>query len=405
MAAPALRGISDSHYRGALTKLQDEGWIITRGNGGHLKLRHPDAAFEVHSSSTPSCNRVAHKVQRDCRRALSQGAVSPIAQNDETEVLSQSDVAKILKARKDEGNAKHLIQRNLYHAPKAHAKVFGCSDKAMVEVGMLPCLPKRNLAALTASVTLPEMSKPIMGMKFGAADRNKASTAPTPVKSKSKSKSKPQLQQRTQAAKKSKTKKIARTKVEKMTAQTAIAQTSNVQGYAPIGEARIVRDNTAVRHISSDVLEIAMKIAEGRLRRIEITPDMVGQAIFVEGEVILPTASASVSPTAGAEVQYVPVVTAGAKSEARKNVAPLKPVSRQQGLNRVCRKVIQAMRDFNGGEPVLMKDITALIWSDMGYASEESARAAISNQMRQAEKLGHVKRTYSDRAVVFELLK
>lgn len=52
-------------------ELQQEGWEITKGGSGHLKLRHPIYGLVVCSSS-PSCPFVELKIKADIRRKIKQ---------------------------------------------------------------------------------------------------------------------------------------------------------------------------------------------------------------------------------------------------------------------------------------------------------------------------------------------
>ena len=60
-----------NHPNKLIRQIEAMGWSVSKTNGGHLRLSHPDAAYPVIASSTPAKPMFQfNKVRADMRRAL-----------------------------------------------------------------------------------------------------------------------------------------------------------------------------------------------------------------------------------------------------------------------------------------------------------------------------------------------
>ena len=57
-------------HQDVLARARTAGWTVSYTGGGHLRLDHPEAAFPVFTSSTPSDWRTAKNLAAQLRRAL-----------------------------------------------------------------------------------------------------------------------------------------------------------------------------------------------------------------------------------------------------------------------------------------------------------------------------------------------
>ncbi|MEY8802115.1 hypothetical protein AB9K35_17700 [Leisingera sp. XS_AS12] len=252
-----LRAVTHKDYRTTLIKLLDEGWSAERTGKNHFKLSHPLAGKSVIASGTPSDRRACVNLVAECKRALRLGAqVTPAPQPAQTllEELRSPDESSGKKRKKKDRWTK--------------------SDREMRDL--------RNRRALAA----PQMKAvpPVLPSAF--CEKPSLNVTPDRLKE--------SLMQ--QAAQK----KTQPSKIASETRHAAPSPSSRAVKPRRQDAAVIPSPSAGLQTLPKDLLEIAMKIARGELTTIEVTPDMVGKTVVLDGSgwLIDGTAPASSKPVA-----------------------------------------------------------------------------------------------------------
>jgi hypothetical protein len=392
-----LKGVSCPDHRATLIELNSEGWEIERTNGGHLRLKHKDAEKPVFSSVTTSDYRSRKNLVAECRNAIrlsrgnrTSGEAPPLSEADIQNALRKSKTIKRSQKRRvvfDKYNpasvspdAAEAVER-LQKPVSARNAMTSIPSAALDATGAKPLTKKQAISQAEALFAKKEVE--VKGADKGetpvvagacpadltpetgsqpSAPEIPALAAQTPAEQTIKATKASKPKKRKTALKKEKT-------MEVKAIDTKAATPVNVN--AAEAEAGI----SNVIHISDEVMELARKIVSGKYRQIDVTADMVGKTLLVDGEVLIASGAAptaSVSPaqsTAMAEATVDAVV--------------------KVGTNSVNDKVLATLREF-APESVTQKDIAELLWQDLGYKSVNSAYASISSRMTRLVRKGAV---------------
>lgn len=229
--------------RKALEDLGAAGWSGKKTGGGHIKLTHPLAAAPVFAASTPSCPRSMKNTTAICRRMLRQG-VAPIEERS-------ADPAPATIELPIELDAKRRRKDKPRHASRP--AILAKSQPTMIEEGNLP-MPTQIEAPPAATIAKPVVASapnpapaivPIAETKepasLSTAEAPKATEVPEAV-----------------------AKEVPARKVISRAAPKSAANSSGVDRIS----------------IDARTLGLALEILQGRLPRIRITADMVGQTMI-----------------------------------------------------------------------------------------------------------------------------
>ncbi|WP_036796895.1 hypothetical protein [Leisingera caerulea] len=235
-----LRAVTHKDYRTTLIKLLDEGWSAERTGKNHFKLTHPLAGKSVIASGTPSDRRASVNLVAECKRALRLGAqVTPAPQPAQTllEELRSPDESSGKKRKKKDRWTK--------------------SDREMRDLRN-----RRALSAPQMDVTPPVLppvvcEKPSLNI---TPDRLKESL----------------MQQAAQ-------KKLQPSETAPATTHTTPAPAEPVVMPFPQDAVAAPSPSAGLQPLPKDLLAIAMKIVRGELNTIEVTPEMVGKTIVLDG--------------------------------------------------------------------------------------------------------------------------
>jgi hypothetical protein len=232
-----LSGLPDE-TRKALENLGAAGWNGSKTGGGHIKLTHPMAPVPVFTASTPSCPRAMKNTTALCRRMLKQGA----AQIDEGKMESPTSLIEL----PPEFSGKRRRKGKPRHTDHPPLKLVETSpmieeDEIIMTTQIEAEAPKISQEERITTTTVE--TRPV---EMPAAEVAKAADAPnreiTPPKTRQRATQKPSL--------------------------------------APAGVDRV--------SIDARTLGLALEILQGRLPRLKITPDMVGQTmVWREGRFML----------------------------------------------------------------------------------------------------------------------
>lgn len=332
-----LKGVQGD-LKSTIMALSQEGWTPSKTNGGHIRLDHPDAVKPVFTASTPSDFRTPDNLRRDCRGALRSD------QAFQKDAISEEEAMMSLKRHK----AKQKSRKRMTGIVDTVGKrvVDGIIQDAVApaqhrfERKTPPPQARRTKPRRTPATPAP--SKENTEMKMTAdikpAEGPVAAVAPaveqaTPV------------QQKTETATRDEVATAPKKKVP------AAAQTSH-----------------AVPQPGSDAfikgVQVGIRIANGELMQIEITPDMVGKTLILErGEVFWLDGSGSVAPAPAK------------KKERRRNAA--------------FSDAIVAFLDELKGEEVPVSMIADHMVEN-GFYKPRSARGGVSKRLEQLAEEGRV---------------
>lgn len=349
MAAPVLRGISNPDYRDTLSALADEGWQISRTGGGHIKLQHEDATMPIFASSTPSDFRACRKVAANCAAALRRPPLS--SHPPDPAGMNRPDYAEILKKNK-----------NMRKNKPSRSPVFGKSPESTFPPAFAPApFVQRDIAssssALLAGAIAPAVASPVLP----AGNRTNAKTE--------KAKHMPANKPASKAAP-----AAVEAPTPAATPEVVVAPLSPVP--APVPSSSVARPvlPEGVEAIPPAVLKLAMKIASGQLKPLLITQDMVGSTLLFEGRILF---TGGTVPSGAALADAPRPVKAGACSTPPADAA----------TDLILATLAQLAPDF-----VTANDVADLVWQDMGYKSQVSARASIPRRLATLVSHGKVEK-------------
>jgi hypothetical protein len=229
----------------------EDGWSAKKTSNGHIKLTHKDASYPVYTSSTPSNHRSYKNMLSDCKRSLRQPA--PEAQSEIPVARKPAEPEKRRKRKKQRWSAQDRLSR--------HAAT------------LLPDLPDKSRIATTS------YTKALKQL----AEEN----------------------QQPQDAKKEKQSMIKKSetaqRIEAMNAATAPAAPKQTAKQPVVQNAA-----NALPQLPGDILDIALRIVKGEIKTFEITPEMVGQTLVLDGQAWLSAHSSSEQAKAAKPVLSLP---------------------------------------------------------------------------------------------------
>jgi predicted RNA binding protein YcfA (HicA-like mRNA interferase family) len=305
MVSPVLRGISCADYRATLTQLEGAGWSISKTNGGHLKFEHPKASKAIFGPCSPSDHRSRHNVIRKCNIAIEEGSraekvFGPAPKQAE---LSEREFTSILKS------SKRMRKTNRHkHVPTPnHFLSEGVSENAA-------STPKRKLGTLALPATkhqsraVSEIATSPMQAVAKKLNITSAANQKPPIP---KAKASPTLPAKSYKDNKTMLATVPSTPTLSPTpapTQPVAPTHMPVPATPPVSRKPdpLKADAAAIPKISADILALAMKIASGEMKQVEITADMLGQTLYFDGQIALSGAGVVKAATTPAAPKLVP---------------------------------------------------------------------------------------------------
>lgn len=330
-----LKGVQGD-LKNTIMALSQEGWTPSKTNGGHIRLDHPDAAKPVFTASTPSDFRTPDNLRRDCRGALrpDHGGQQDAISEEEAMMSLKRHKAK-QKSRKRmtgvvDAVGKRVVDGIIQDAAEASQHRF---ERKTPPPQARRTKPRRTPAPLAPSKEKTEMK---MTADIKPAEGPVAAVAPA-------------VEQAASAPQKTETATLD----EVATAPKKVTAPDQTSLTVP---------QTGLDAFSKGV-QVGIRIANGELMRIEITPDMVGKTLILErGEVFW---------VDGAAPTCEPVK----KKIRRRNAA-------------FSDAIIAFLEDLKGEEvPVSM---IADHMVENGFYKPRSARVGVSKRLEQLAEEGRV---------------
>ncbi|MFG6572097.1 hypothetical protein ACGYLO_10870 [Sulfitobacter sp. 1A13353] len=375
MVSPVLRGISCSDYRATLADLEEDGWSISKTNGGHLKLEHPKASKAIFGPCSPSDYRSRHNVVRKCNIAIGEAAreekvFGPAPKQKE---LSDREFTSILKS------SKKMRKTNRHkHVPTPSHFLTDAASPAD------PATPKRKLGtlALPASKQAVKASAEIASSPMQAVAKKLNITSATNQKAPpQKNKSAPTL---SNDKDKDTNTMLASVSPTPAPAQPQAPAHTSTPAPQPVSRKPDPRQagSTAIPSISADVLALAMKITSGEMMQVEVTADMVGQTLYYDGQIVLsgavtskPAKSLSVVPsaTAAAPAATPAPMPAAASDTSHSSAVATRGLSQNEAITSTILEALKVL----GPELVTFKELTHATLPDLPYKSFNSARSSL----------------------------
>lgn len=414
MALDVLKGVSCPDHRSTLIDLNQQGWDIEKTNNGHLKLTHAEAKKPVFSGTTVSDFRARKNLISQCKNAikLSRATRSDAA---ETKPMSEADVRKVLASHKfakktkgrrvafdrynpcsvDSGCSEDMSRMKSSHMrsgtsipasavsmPPAAARNSKQSARDQAEALFAKKAPTDACAQASATAKSPvkpeaQPTEPVL-----ASDQPAKAQLPEVVDNHV-APAKPEATAVQKAVQKSPTSEIMN---EEMTLELTTIDRTNASKVTPVKPRKAAKHAApkaarkpvpAMTPISADVLALAQKIASGDYAHVQITPEMVGATLLFNGEMMITegrtaTAPGALVPDIAPEAGQAEVVTLETEMDAG-----VKPNGKVDKIN---TKLIAAIRDF-APESVTQKDLSELLFEEIGYKSVASALASISKRL------------------------
>lgn len=427
MALDVLKGVSCPDHRSTLIDLNQQGWDIEKTNNGHLKLTHAEAKKPVFSGTTISDFRARKNLISQCKNAikLSRGTRSDAA---ETKPMSEADVRKVLTSYKSAKKAKK--RRVAFDRYNPCAVDHGCSeDMSRMKssrmrsgtsipasaVSMLPAAAasskhsaRDQAEALFAKKAKTDTSVQSARTVKSAVDHGAETSAPALASDQSAKAQLPEVvdshvapakPEATAVQKAVQKSPASKTMKEEMTLEHTTIDRTNASKVTPVKPRKAAKHAApkaarkpvpTMTPISADVLALAQKIASGDYTQVQITPEMVGATLMFNGEMMITETRTDTVPAAIAPV-----------SEP-KHGQP-EPATHAVGkINNVNAKLIAAIKDF-APEAVTQKDLSELLFEEIGYKNVASALAAISSRLTRLCNKGLVVEEKKGRLRAFRL--
>lgn len=408
-----LKGVNCPDHRATLIQLNSEGWKINRSSGGHLKLTHKDANKPVFASMTPSDHRAKYNLVSQCRKAitLSRGnrdqASGEIAMSEQdiSNAFAKSKMSKKSRKRQvlfDRHNPAGVVSNANEAMDRMRGKASTSKNTTLIPDSAVLSTSSRPMSkdqALRAAEALFSPQKSIQEQRdqssataaAPATDAIVASVSapcekqkPTELKAETTDTpevaaevvQKPKAKRKKAITKTSNTKKtkVSTQKTKDKTMEATAIDTKNAEAVNIVpAKSADEAAPAGLTIVSDDVLALARKIASGKYQQINITSDMVGKTLLLDGEAFLTGSMAAevptkATPTASATAHEVKINTTGKTSETK---------SRGEVIS---EKLLATIKTFNP-EPVSQKDLAELHAADFGYKSLNSARASISRHL------------------------
>ena len=295
-----LKGISNKDMRLTLSQLMEDGWEAIKTNGNHIKLTHKSAGYAVYTSSTPSNHRAYKNVQSECRRALRSRPENVLSTN----IKQETESAQPAKSKRKKG--RWTLEQRL-----AHLEQMGET--------FLPEQPDKHHIDPSLLAQSMDVNPPDPELDVDAKNENQ-----------------PMIK---------KTEKNNTMTQDTLIASPAPKTVENPQ-VAPGLEADLP-------HLPGDLLEIAMRIVQGKLKTVKITSEMVGQTLILDGEAWLSNADMS------ADIGTAKAATAKDVASETPLIAKVKKPF-DASTSKLRQDVLEAMTTF-AGEWLTMRQVSELI--------------------------------------------
>ena len=359
MGQASLIGVQNDEYRKVLHELQRQGWNINTENNGHLRLTHEHVSIPVQVSKTPSDIRAPYNLRAKCRRLIASDSPDAPGHKGHSSTSSTQNYEEIMRKRKkDEKRRKrrqHMPEHRLGSAKPHHCNTSettpGDQDAPHLPTEKEDVKMPENVMADTARK--PANTQPALEARLEGANTTAASALSAPVSS------------------------LGDLADDDGTAQGAPAEapakarTEKVNVNAPKKKATSNRssktDPEEIARVPQDVLELAMRIANGEGRRIDITADMIGSQLYLlDDDVFLLEGGkpASTQPCSSNKK---------AKASASEHQTP----SMNKRVNKRVLEILHLMH-----EPMSQSDIYDLIDGEFPETSRKIIITTISKSLR-----------------------
>lgn len=339
-----LSGLHNDQHRAVVGDLIDQGWSPARTGSGHIKLSHPEAARPIYASSTPSDRNAGANLKRSAARVLRMSAMPQVAVDT---------------------NAPNTIE----------AMVTPMSKPATCPPGYMPApLPKKK-KRWTEEDRVARQAAELLAKEKHAEQSAKRAAEKEQKKA---------FQQEKAAAKMIATPApVLAPAVVKEPVIMAAEEFKVIEAVTP----RMITP-TAVLEIEEDLLELAMKIVTGHYASLDITPEMVGGYLLIEGDAFMtgvPTSGFVIEQAAPMKVMEAP------KPAVQSPIAPLAPRTpfeasmvtkegaMEEGQPRA--EILNALRSF-GGKGVSCREVAEKLYADPSHAQAERVRHQLNKLIR-----------------------
>jgi len=334
MASPVLRGVTCADYRSTLANLQAEGWLLERTAGGHIKLTHKEASTCVFGSSTPSDHLSRKNLISQCRRALRSPGEKGSGDAPE-KVLDEADFQDILRRKKMSRKKNRKKSQRHGGAPRIESRTQPAPLLVQSEA------PGKGATSFTVPARTSDTAIPLTATPKGDA-------APAPKTAKPAA--------RKPAASAATPKKIRKPKTQTKDTEMPEMDKPDMEKDAQEAVAKNVMSlPEGVGTITTDILNMALRIANGEMQKIVVTPEMVGQTIYVESAIILSDDQPSAAPAPA--------------QRAARHTTPFED------------RILDLLAEFSP-DGLELSDMVDLLMEERGFKNQNSARTSIRRRLK-----------------------
>lgn len=342
-----LSGLHNDQHRAVMGNLIDDGWTPARTGSGHIKLTHPLAHKPIFASSTPSDRNAGANLKRSAARAMRMSTVTSIVPAEDMTETIEEMVSKVAKFPPGQ-------------SPLPNKKKQRWTQEERIA---------RDAAALLAKERLQVQADAKLALKAEKEDYKSARNAEKASRVEAVSDAKAPLI-------------IAAEEFKIIETSAAPKQITPSQ----------------VLEIEQDLLDIAVKMVSGLYTSLDITEEMVGGYLLIEGDAFIADAASS---------GYVQEIVPAAAIKATPAPAPdLTERASIQGLMTTKESALDAGKPRaiildalkgRGDAGGTCKEIAGLVHQDPSHAQSECVR----HQLQKLIRDGFATTERRGRSVVF----